>query len=637
MLGTIPSRTSTSGSAWGVHKTPSSLHKRGNTLLNTTPRRSVASRGAAGLVALFTSAALILTPSIANATPPTGDPGIVGANASEAVPGEYIVVLKPRGQVGVADDVAAALTDRIGGKIHRTFRAAVNGYSAELSEDEALAIAADSRVAYVEQVQRIFALDEQVSPPNWGDDRIDQRDLPLNGSYTYPGNAGQGVNVYIVDTGIRLTHAEFAGRIRPGYDAVTAGGNANDCQGHGTHVAGTAVGTTYGVAKKATVYPVRVLDCAGSGTTADLLEGIDWVTANAVKPATANYSIGCRSACSIPSIDQAVRNLVASGVTWVQAAGNSNDDACRYSPQLVPEGITVGNMTRTDAKASTSSWGSCLDIWAPGTAIVSSWHTGDAATNNISGTSMASPHVTGATALYLGQNPTATPAQVQTALIANASTGKLSGLDAASPNRLLYTAFLNGSTPPVGNVDLATPASQTGTVGQAVNLAVSASGGTAPYTFSATGLPAGLSINTATGAITGTLTTAGTANVTVTVRDSSTPATTDSASFTWTVTATNPSTCTGPLVRTGSLVEDQQVALPSFTRSAGAIEVCLDGPTGTDFDIYLQKSSWFGWSTVAQGTSANPDEKFTYSAGAGTYRLVVVAYSGSGAYTATVK
>jgi subtilisin family serine protease len=605
--------------------------------MNTTPWRNVASRGAAGMAALFTSAALILTPSIANATTTTGDPVIVGATASEAVAGEYIVVLKPRAEIGIADDVAASLTDENGGEVVSTFNTVFNGYSAELSEDQALAIAADDRVDYVEQVQRVYAMGEQVNPPNWGDDRIDQRDLPLNQRYVYPANAGQGVNVYIVDTGVRLTHSEFTGRIRPGFDAVTAGGNANDCQGHGTHVAGSAVGSTYGVAKKATLYPVRVLDCAGSGSTADLLEGIEWVTENAVKPATVNYSIGCRSACSIPSIDQAVKTLVASGITWVQAAGNSNDDACRYSPQLVPEGITVGNMTSSDAKASTSSWGRCLDVWAPGTAIVSSWYSGDGATNNISGTSMASPHVTGATALYLGQNPTATPAQVQAAIVDNASTGKLSGLDATSPNRLLYTAFLNSGTPPVGNVDLATPANQAGTVGQSVNVAVAASGGTAPYAFSATGLPAGLSINASTGAITGSLTTSGTANVTVTVRDSANPVTTDSASFTWTVTATNPATCTGPLVRTGSLTAGQQVALPSFTRTSGAIEVCLDGPTGTDFDVSLQKSSWFGWSTVAQGTSASADEKFTYTGTAGTYRLVVRAYSGSGAYTATVK
>ena len=605
-------------------------------LLKSSTRRTGAARWAVGMTALLTCSTLILAPSIANAT--TGDePEIVGSAAAGAVAGEYIVVLKPASQIGAAEDVAATLTDQIGGEIQATYDTVLNGYSAQLTEEQALAVAADPRVDYVEQVQRFTVLSEQVDPPNWGIDRIDQRDLPLNARYTYPDNGGEGVNVYVIDTGIRSTHTEFAGRIRPGFDAVTAGGNAGDCNGHGTHVAGSAVGASYGVAKKATVYPVRVLDCTGNATTDDLLEGIEWVTENAVAPATVNYSIGCKYACSIPSIDEAVSNLIASGITWVQAAGNSNDDACRYSPQLLPEGITVGNMTRTDAKASTSSWGRCLDVWAPGSSIPSAWYTGDTAVNTASGTSMASPHVTGVTALYLAQNPDATPAQVQAAIVDNASTGKLSGLDASSPNRLLYTGFLGGGAPPVGTVDLATPANQSSTAGQPASLALSASGGIAPYTFSATGLPAGLSLNASTGAITGTPTTAGTSTVTVTVRDSASPATTDSATFTWSVAAAPTSTCTGPLSRTGTLTTGQQAALPSFTRTTGAIEVCLDGPTGADFDVYLQKSTWLGWSTVARGTSVNPDEKFTYTGTAGTYRLVVLAYSGSGAYTATVK
>lgn len=606
-------------------------------MFKKTPWRNAASRGAATAAALLTCGAIILTPSFAGAnTDSTGDPEIIGASSTNAIPGEYIVVLKSPGEIGTADDVASALTDEIGGDVLNTFNSAISGYSAILSEEEALTIASDERVEYVEQAQTFYAIGEQVSPPNWGDDRIDQRDLPLDQRYAYPDSAGEGVNVYIVDTGIRSTHSEFTGRIRPGYDAVTAGGSAQDCNGHGTHVAGTAAGSTYGVAKKATVYPVRVLNCQGSGSSADIIEAIEWLTENAVKPATANYSIGCSTACSSPATDQAVKNLVASGVTWVQAAGNSNDDACRYSPQLVPEGITVGNSTRTDGKAASSSWGSCLDVWAPGTDILSSWYTGDDVTRSATGTSMASPHTTGATALYLGEHPAATPAQVQAALVDNASTGKLSGLDAASPNRLLYTAFLADTPAPVA-VDLAAIDDQTGKVGQAINLAVAVTGGTSPYTFTATGLPAGLTISASTGAITGTPTAAATSNVTVTVKDAGSPASTDSASFTFTVTAVDPAVCSGTPTASGTLSDGQQVASRSFTRSSGAMEVCLDGPTGTDFDVYLQKQSWYGWSTVAQGTSADADEKFTYSATSGTYRLVVKSYSGSGAYTATVK
>ncbi|MBO0981310.1 S8 family peptidase [Microbacterium sp. SD291] len=608
-------------------------------MFKKTPWRNAASRGAATAAALLTCTAIILTPSFAGAnTDSTGDPEIVGASSANAIPGEYIVVLKPSGAIGTADDVSATLTDEVGGQVLSTFNTVLNGYSALLTEDEALTLSGDDRVDYVEQSQTFYALDEQVSPPNWGDDRIDQRDLPLDQSYTYPGSAGEGVHVYIVDTGVRASHADFAGRMGPGFDAVTPGGSANDCNGHGTHVAGTAAGTKYGVAKKATIHPVRILNCEGSGSSTDIIEAIEWLTENAQKPATANYSVGCRTACSSPATDQAVKNLVASGVTWVQAAGNSNDDACRYSPQLVPEGITVGNSTRTDGKAASSSWGSCLDVWAPGTDIVSAWYTADDATRSATGTSMASPHTTGATALYLGENPDATPAQVQAAIKENATTGTLTGLDAASPNRLLYTGFLNSDDPAPVAVDLAAIGNQSGKVGQAVNLAVSATGGTAPYAFSATGLPAGLAISASTGAITGTPTAAATSNVTVTVKDAGTPVTTDSASFTFTITAVSTSSCDGTPVSSGSLTNGQQVVSPTFTCASGAVEVCLDGPTGADFDVYLQKNySWFGWITVAEGTSADADEKFTYNAGAGSYRVVVKSYSGSGAYTATVK
>lgn len=613
-------------------------------MFTDTPRRRIASRGLAATAAVLTCLTLALTPSFAGATTESPDaPEIVGADSAAAVDGEYLVVLKPQAAIGAADDIASALSDAVGGEIVDVFNTVIDGYSAKLSEDEALAIAADDRVDHVEQAQKVYAIGEQTNPPSWGVDRIDQRNLPLDRRYAYPDSAGAGVNVYVVDSGIRLTHAEFAGRIRPGFDAATPGGNANDCNGHGTHVAGTAVGSTYGVAKKATVYPVRVLDCKGESLSTTILAGMEWVAENAVRPATVNYSVGCRTACSIPSIDDAVRRIVASGITWVSAAGNSNDDACRYSPQLVPETITVGNSTRTDSKAPSSSWGSCLDVWAPGSEIVSSWFTGDTAAVSATGTSMASPHVAGATALYLGANPGATPAQVHAAIVDNATPGKLTGLDAASPNRLLYTGFLNGGTTPTpAAVDLAAIANQTGTVGQPFSVGVRATGGTAPYTFSASGLPAGLAISSATGTITGTPTAAATSTVTVTVRDAGAPSTSDTATFILTVsgggTTPAPSTCAGTTVSSGTLAARQQVTSTSFTRAAGAIAVCLDGPTGADFDVYLQRNySFLGWMTVAQGISSSADEQFTYNASAGTYRLVVKSDSGSGAYTATVK
>ncbi|KJQ54441.1 Extracellular serine proteinase precursor [Microbacterium sp. SA39] len=607
----------------------------------------MAPRGLAAAAAALTCASLIMLPSFASANTDSTDspdaPTIIGAESEAAVDGEYLVVLKPQSDLGAADDIASALTEAVGGEVVEVFNTVIDGYSAKLSEDEALAIASDDRVDHVEQAQMVYALGEQTDPPSWGTDRVDQRGQPLNQRFAYPDSAGAGVNVYVVDSGIRLTHSEFAGRLRPGFDAITPGGNASDCNGHGTHVAGTAVGSTYGIAKKATVYPVRVLDCKGESLSTTILTGIEWVAENAVRPATINYSVGCRQACSIPSIDAAVKSIVASGITWVSAAGNSNDDACRYSPQLVPETITVGNSTRTDSKAPSSSWGRCLDVWAPGSEIISSWFTGDTEARSATGTSMAAPHVTGATALYLSANPSATPAQVHAAVVDNATPGTLTGLDTASPNRLLYTGFLNRTTNPAPTaVDLAAIANKTGTVGQPLSVSVSATGGTAPYSFSATGLPAGLAIDAKTGTISGTPTAAAVSAITVTVRDSASPASSDTATFTLTVTggATTPapSTCTGTSVGAGTLTAGRQAASPSFTRAAGAIEVCLDGPSGADFDVYLQRNySFFGWITVAQGTSVNPDEKFAYSASAGTYRVVVKADSGSGAYTATVR
>lgn len=611
-------------------------------MFTASRRRALAPRAIAGSATAFTCLALVLTPSLARASADDPDPIIVGADSPAAVDGEYLVVLKPQSALGAAEDIASALTDAVGGEIRTVFNTALDGYSAALSETDALAIAADDRVDHVEQVQKVHAIGEQVAPPSWGTDRVDQRNLPLDGRYRYPDSAGAGVNVYVVDSGIRLTHAEFSGRIRPGYDAVSAAGNANDCNGHGTHVAGTAVGATYGIAKKATVYPVRVLDCNGDSVSTTILEGIEWVAENAVRPAVVNYSVGCRSACSIPSVDAAVKNLVASGITWVSAAGNTNDDACRYSPQLVPETITVGNSTRTDAKAASSSRGGCLDLWAPGSEILSSWFTADTAAATATGTSMASPQVTGAVALYLAANPNSTPAQVHSAIVDNSTPGVLSGLDAASPNRLLYTGFLVGMEPPVtAPVDLAVVGDATATVGQRVQIAVTATGGTKPYSFSASGLPAGLAVDATTGTIAGTPATAGTSTVTVTVRDAGSPATTDSSTFRLTVNAVPgpaPSTCAGTAVSAGSLTAGKQAVSAAFTRAAGALEICLDGPTGADFDVYLQRNySFLGWITVAQGISANPDEKFTYSASAGSYRLVVRADSGSGAFVTTAK
>jgi subtilisin family serine protease len=463
---------------------------------------------------------------------PTGP--IRYADSPNAVAGRYIVTLKPAALAATkVSALARELTGRFGGQTRHVYDSALAGFSANMSVAQAQRLAADTAVASVEQVQRIGVLDTQNNPPNWGDDRIDQRNLPLNQSFTYPANPGQGVTVYVLDTGLNASHTEFTGRVKQGTDMVDNDSTPQDCHGHGTHVAGTAVGTTYGIAKKASLVSVRVLNCQGSGTNDDLIAGINWVRTNAQKPAVVNYSIGCGSPCTSQAMDTAVTNLINSGVQFVQAAGNSSDNACSYSPQAVAAAITVGNSTSTDARNSSSNYGSCLDLFAPGTSIVSASYSSNTGSATMTGTSMASPHVAGAAAAYLGANPNATPAQVRNALVDNGTTGKITSAGSGSPNVLLYTGFIGGTTP--GNPTVTNPGNRSSAVGQAVDVTVQGSGGTTPYSWSASGLPAGLSVGATTGRITGSATAAGTSNVTVTLTDAASK--TATATFTWTVTS----------------------------------------------------------------------------------------------------
>jgi subtilisin family serine protease len=300
-----------------------------------------------------------------------------------------------------------------------------------MSEEEALALSQDPDVRFVEEDSIVEAWVTQTNA-TWGLDRIDQRDRPLNGTYVYT-TTGSGVNAYIIDTGIRRTHGQFGGRAFAGFDAF--GGSTTDCNGHGTHVAGTVGGSTYGVAKSVRLYAVRVLNCSGSGTNSGVIAGVDWVTANHVKPAVANMSLGGGASSAL---DTAVRNSIAAGVTYAVAAGNSNANAGNYSPARVGEAITVGATTSTDARASYSNYGSVVDIFAPGSSITSAWHTSNTATRTISGTSMASPHVAGVAARYLQSNPSASPATVRNAIVNDATTGRITGLPTGTSNRLLF-------------------------------------------------------------------------------------------------------------------------------------------------------------------------------------------------------
>ncbi len=364
---------------------------------------------------------------VPNASAAEGE--VLSLDAPEKISGSFIVKLKE------GKGNSHALASRFGAKVERDYTS-FGGFNVKLTEKQAKRLAADPSVDFVEADQVVRTQATQTNPPSWGLDRIDQRDLPLNSSYSYT-STGAGVTAYVIDTGVRISHSTFGGRASNGRDFVDNDAVAQDGNGHGTHVAGTIAGSQYGVAKAARVVAVRVLDNNGSGTLAGVAAGIDWVGNNAVKPAVANLSLGGGANATL---DTAVRNAVAKGVTFAVAAGNSNANASGFSPARVTEAITVGSTDRNDARSSFSNYGSVLDIFAPGRDITSSWHTSDSATSTISGTSMATPHVAGAAARYLSTNSGATPAQVASYLVAQSTPSKVTNPGSGSPNRLLYLA-----------------------------------------------------------------------------------------------------------------------------------------------------------------------------------------------------
>jgi hypothetical protein len=366
--------------------------------------------------------------------------------SSKPVPGEYIVVLKDElkevAQIG-SEGIAQEMALKHGGQVLHSYKSALKGFTVRLPEVALQKLLQDPRVAYVQENGYVQAFATQTGA-TWGIDRVDQQNLPLNQTYNY-NNTASNVHAYIVDTGVRLTHSQFTGRMGNGFDAITAGGTGADCHGHGTHVAGTVGGTTHGIAKGVTIHPVRVLDCQGSGTDAQVIAGIDWVVQNHVKPAVANMSLG--GDASQP-LDDAVTNAINAGIVFAIAAGNDSSSACNYSPARTPSAITVGSTTSSDARSSFSNYGTCLDIFAPGSSITSASNSSDTGTTSMSGTSMAAPHVAGVAALYLGANPTATPQQVRDALVTNGTAGKVGSPGTGSPNVLLYSGFIGGGTPP---------------------------------------------------------------------------------------------------------------------------------------------------------------------------------------------
>ncbi len=421
--------------------------------MSTTPARTTVRV----LVALFVALAAALLaaptgPSSAAPQPaaePSGDDlaPVLGRDARGAIKGRYIVVMK---QQTARSTVTTARRSAVanGARVHFDYSTAIRGFAATLPDRALQALRSNPSVAYIEADRQVTASGDQTGA-TWGLDRVDQRNLPLSSTYHYD-RTGSGVRAYIIDTGVLTSHSEFTGRTVAGYSAINDGRGTTDCNGHGTHVAGTVGGTKYGVAKQVTIVPVRVLNCQGSGTDSGVIAGIDWVTSNhASGPAVANMSLGGGVSSAL---DAAVNNSIADGVVYAVAAGNENTNACNGSPSRVPAALTVGSTTSTDARSSFSNYGSCLDLFAPGSSITSAWYTSATATNTISGTSMATPHVAGVAALYLQANPSASPAAVSSAIVNNATTGKVTSPGTGSPNRLLHSLFGGTTPPPTGNL-----------------------------------------------------------------------------------------------------------------------------------------------------------------------------------------
>ena len=577
-------------------------------------------------------------------TAPTAQAALLRVSALDGVliPGQYIVKLgKPLDSVTqslpVAAIAAALLPGIGGGRVLHVYEHALRGFAVQLSPAQALLLSLNPLVESVEPDRVMSAVVTQNSA-TWGLDRSDQRGRATDGRYVYPDTGAKGVHVYVLDTGINANHSEFTGRIGNGRNVVSdkAATDAGDCHGHGTHVSSTAAGTLYGVAKKATVHAVRVLGCNGSGSTSTVIAGVDWVTANVVKPAVVNLSVAGGASSTL---DGAVRKAIAASIPVVTAAGNDNADACGGSPARVAEAITVGATTSGDAKASYSNFGTCLDLWAPGTGITGALYSSNTGSKALSGTSMASPHVAGAVALVLARGGSPTPAKVRDTLVAESTANALTGsLGSGSPNRLLFVQSPASAAASADNAPVASFSATCTGLNCSFNGADSADDkGIASYAWAFGDSSGGNGVSVSRQYAAGR-----TYIVTLTVTDT----VGQSHSQTRTVTAnaqgsSSTSPCSDCTTVNGTLSAGGTAYQPSstgFASNGGSFKGYLRGPSSNaDFDLYLEKLGGTGsaatWTIVSRKENTTSSEDFAYSGAAGTYRWRIASYSGTGSYT----
>lgn len=622
-----------------------------------------------------TAALLVLSLSLSGCSP--FDSSVenldLAADQSKSRAADYIVVLDEPAFLGAARSGSAGVKTEaesvvsMMGAIAMThdlespsvvFSRVLRGGVYRMTGRQAALMRQDSRVKYVELDRRMSISAIQGQAP-WGLDRIDQENLPLDRSYRSPDGGGR-VNAYVIDTGINVSNIDFQGRAVHGFDFVDSDSDASDCNGHGTHVAGTIGAATYGVAKSANLIGVRVLDCQGSGTVSGVIAGIEWVTLNHVKPAVANMSLGGGAS---QAIDDAVRASIESGVTYVVAAGNENRDACLGSPARVPGAITVASTTKQDVRSSFSNFGTCVDIFAPGSDILSTWHTSVTATQTISGTSMASPHVAGAVALILSANSSALPAQVASRLLAESRSAKVSNAGAGSPNRLLSTSFLFDPPSPVDPVDGAEPgvvelqsgvavAGLSGKKGEEKIFSIRVPSGTAALEIQVSGGSGDMDLytkigskptssdydcrpysngNSETCSYRASQIPAAGGKVYVRIHGYADFSRVQVQAIAKNGVASGP--CTNCEMKSESLLARGARSEPwgEFS-SSGKISLWLEGPTSADFDLYLFKRNGSQWTQVASSTKNASQEAIVYGGTVGTYKVEVRSYNGTGPF-----